>query len=40
MRQYTRIATHKPPPKKRLVRPMAKMSQRLARHTSFKAMGK
>lgn len=39
-RQYTKIPAHKPPPKKKLVRPAAKMSALLGAKSSFKAMGK
>lgn len=39
-RQYTRISAAKPPPRKKLVRPVAKMSSFLSSKASFKPMGK
>lgn len=40
-RQYTKISAAKPPPQKRLMRPVPKMSAILSTKakTSFKAMG-
>lgn len=37
-RQYTSIPAHKPPPKKKLVRPAAKMSALLGSKAAFKPM--
>lgn len=39
-RQVTKIPANKPPPKKKLVRPVAKMSALLGSKSSFKVMGK
>jgi hypothetical protein len=38
-RQYTKIPAHKPPPRKKLIRPVAKMSAVLGKKSAFKSMG-